>query len=215
MYLKAIVFDLDGTIADTIPLTVRSLHQVILRYSGKDLSDEEIIKEFGPIDTQIARKFIEDGNGEEAEEEYIRLYSELFDHYVKPIAGMQELLQAIKAKGIQVGLFTGRSLRSTEITLEKLSIRHCFDVIIPGDDTKKPKPDPEGILLALDKLGVKTCEAAYVGDFAADILASKAAGTVSVLALWSSTGNKELLELNPDQYFTATSAFWDWLIKEK
>ena len=211
MNLKAIVFDLDGTIADTIPLTVHALRKVILQYTGKDRSDTEIIEEFGPIDTQIARKLAGDAQGEEAEEEYIRHFGELFDSYVTPIEGMQELLHTLRGKGIKAGLFTGRSLRATEIVLDKLFLRHCFDVIIPGDATAKPKPDPEGILLALDKLGVEPCDAAYVGDFAADILASRAAGTVSILALWSSTANRELLDLHPDYSFAAPREFVAWL----
>lgn len=211
MLLHAIVFDLDGTIADTIPLTVLSLRKVILKFTGNDRSDEEIIGEFGPIDTRIARKLAGDGNGEEAEEDYIRHFTEQFDSYVTPIEGMQELLQSIKEKGIKIGLFTGRSLRATEIVLDKLSIRDYFDVIIPGDDTEKAKPDPEGILLALGKLHVKPSAAAYVGDFAVDILASKAAGTVSVLALWSSTGNSKLVDLHPDEHFATTREFIKWL----
>lgn len=211
MNLKALIFDLDGTIADTIPLTVHSLRQAILKYTGKNLSDIDILKEFGPIDTEIARKLAGEENGEDAIEEYINHFSENFDSYVAPIEGMEDLLQYIKSRDIKVGLFTGRSQRATEVVLDKLKLRNYFDEIVAGDFTVNPKPSPEGIYIALGKLGVEACEAAYIGDYDVDVMASKSAGTVSVLAAWSSTGSKELESILPDKIFTNTKDFKNWL----
>lgn len=211
MFLKAVVFDLDGTIADTIPLTVYSLKEVTRELTNKELSDEEILAEFGPIDTEIIKKLVDNHLSESSVEMYINHFRDNFDKFVKPIEGIKELLSILKEKGVRIGLFTGRSLRGTHVVLEKLGVKQYFDEILAGDDTQNPKPDPEGIIKVLQKLDASCRESAYVGDFDVDIQASKAAGTFSILALWSSTGNKENIKLNPDKYFNSPYEFATWL----
>ncbi|MCX7709663.1 MAG: HAD family hydrolase [Clostridia bacterium] len=211
MNLKAVIFDLDGTIADTIPLTVFSLKEVTKELTNAELSDEEILAKFGPIDTEIIRTLVDNDNKEIAAEKYVQHFSTHFESFVKPMDGIKELLKYLKSKNIKVGLFTGRSQRVTHIILEKLDVKQYFDEILAGDHTKKPKPDPEGILLTLDKLKVSSNESAYVGDFDVDVLASKAAGTLLILALWSSTGNRNNIKCDPDQYFDSPYGFIHWL----
>ncbi|MCX7922895.1 MAG: HAD-IA family hydrolase [Clostridia bacterium] len=211
MSFKSIVFDLDGTIADTIPLTIYSLREVTRELTGKVLTDEDILKEFGPIDTEIIKKLVDNDKREISAEAYIDSFSKNFDGFVKPIEGIIELLQYIKSRNIKVGLFTGRSIRVARIILKNLNVYQYFDEILAGDDTTNPKPDPEGIIKTLEKLEVKSSDSIYVGDFDVDILASRAAGTTAVLALWSSTGSVELVKLNPDKYFKSPYEFIDWL----
>jgi len=211
MDIKAVIFDLDGTIADTIPLTVFSIQEVIREFSGLELSTDEVLKEFGPIDTDIVRKYVTGEKEEPGVEAYIKHFSENFCRFVNPIGGIRELLEYIKSRGIKVGLFTGRSLRVTKIVLEKLGIADFFDEIMAGDFTQNPKPDPEGILKTLKKLGVSGNKSIYVGDYEVDIRASKAAGTLSVLALWSSTGSEALIKYNPDKFFKSPYDFLNWL----
>jgi len=211
MNFKAIVFDMDGTIADTIPLTLYALKEAVRELTGKVYSDEEIRAEFGPTDTEIVRKLVDNENREASPEIYIDIFKSNFDRFIKPIEGINELLAFIKSKGIKLGLFTGRSHRLTMIILERLGMDHMFDVIVSGDFTKKPKPDPEGILKALDELNTDAGDSIYVGDFDVDIASSKAAGTKSALALWSSTGDEELIKLKPDMYFRSPYDFIDML----
>jgi len=209
--IKAVIFDLDGTIADTLPLTVYSLKEVTRKLTGKVLSNEDILREFGPIDTEIIKKLAGSENNEDCVEVYINHFKDNFDTYIKPIEGIKELLEYIKSRGIKVGLFTGRSCRVTLIILEKLGLRQFFDEILAGDFTTVPKPDPEGIIKILGKLETNSSESIYAGDFDVDIIASKAAGTLSVLALWASTGSPELIKLGPDKYFYTPDEFKKWL----
>jgi pyrophosphatase PpaX len=212
--IKAVIFDLDGTLADTIPLTVYSIKEVTKELTGKVLSDEDVLLEFGPIDTDIIKKLVDNDKREISIKAYVEHFSNNFDSFVKPIEGIIELIKFMKSKNIKIGLFTGRSLRVTQIILKKLGIEKYFDEMLAGDFTAKPKPDPEGIKCTLDKLNVKSSDAIYVGDCDVDILASKAAGTLSVLALWSSTGSTELINLNPGKYFKTPYEFIEWFKKE-
>lgn len=211
MKVDAVIFDLDGTLADTIPLTVYSLKKAVLELSEIEYSDEEILKEFGPIDTEIIKKLLHYKQDDVAPDVYIKHFERNFNDFVKPIEGIDNLLKFIRSSGIKLGLFTGRSRRAAEIIIEKLGFTGSFDVLIPGDDTKKPKPDPEGILMALDLLSAAKETSFYVGDFDVDIMASKAAGVKSVLALWSSSKDEKLRENNPDYCFTKPEEFIDIL----
>ncbi|MFZ5987882.1 MAG: HAD family hydrolase [Bacillota bacterium] len=211
MDIKAVVFDLDGTLADTVPLTIVAIKEIVRELTGKELSDDDVSREFGPVDTQIVRNLLDEQNGEKGVELYVRFFSEKFNEFVKPIDGIYELIKYLRETGIKVGLFTGRGLRVSKIILEKLNLSGFFDVVLSGDDTTKPKPDPEGILKVLEKLCVSPHESVYTGDFEVDVLASKAAGVTSVLALWSSTASEELKNLNPDKSFESPYDFIEWV----
>jgi pyrophosphatase PpaX len=211
MKYEAVVFDLDGTIADTIPLTIFALKEAVRLIEGKELMDDEVLKEFGPVDTDIVKAFVQKEKHSDAQELYVKIFQDYFNDYVKPIPGISELLEFLNFNGVKVGLFTGRGMRMTKIVIDKLGINDYFKTVVSGELTKKPKPDPEGIKIALKNLGVNSSQNIYVGDFDVDILASKAAGTLSVLALWSSTGSDKLIELKPDKFFKTPYEFIAWL----
>lgn len=198
MKFDAVIFDLDGTLADTIPLTIYALKKAVLELSGKEYGDDEILNEFGPVDTEIIKKLLDYKQDDIAPDVYIKHFEESFNDFVKPIEGIGTLLESIKSNGIKLGLFTGRSRRATEIVLKKLGFREMFDILLTGDDTTKPKPDPEGIEKALELLSADKESSLYVGDFDVDILASRAAGVKSALALWASSSDDRLNELKPD-----------------
>ncbi len=211
MKIDAIIFDLDGTLADTIPLTIYALKKAVLELSGKEYRDEEILNEFGPIDTEIVKKLLDYKHDDIAPDIYLKHFESSFNDFVKPIEGIERLLKFIASNGIKLGLFTGRSSRATEIIVEKLGFREMFNILITGDDTKNPKPDPEGIEKALDFLSADKQSSFYVGDFEVDIYASRGAGVNSVLALWASSGDERLKEHNPDYCFKNPQEFIDTL----
>lgn len=211
MKYQAVIFDLDGTLADTIPLTIYAIKEAVKNIQGRELSDREVFDAFGPVDTGMLETFVPRERVSEAVELYVKIFEEEFDAFIRPIPGIVDLLQALSEENIKIGIFTGRGLRVSEIILDKLEIRSYFQVIVSGEMTKNPKPNPEGIFLALDRLQASSKESLYVGDFGSDIKASKAAGTTSVLALWSSTAKEKFIALNPDQYFRNTHDFLDWL----
>ncbi|TYQ18328.1 UNVERIFIED_CONTAM: phosphoglycolate phosphatase/pyrophosphatase PpaX [Acetivibrio alkalicellulosi] len=213
MKLNTIIFDLDGTLADTVPLTIFSIKEVVRELAGKEMSDEDVIREFGPVDTKIVENLVDEKIKDKAVNLYIKIFSENFDKYVQPIKGITELFDVLMKNRIRIGLFTGRGLKVSNIILEKLKIKNYFDAFLTGDDTKKPKPDPEGIHMVLNRLDSKPYESAYVGDFDVDIMASKAAGVMSILALWASNASTKLLELNPDKSFKTPYEFIDWIEK--
>lgn len=209
--IKTAIFDLDGTLADTIPLTLEALRRAAYDFTGVEYSDDMLLQKFGPVDTEIIKDLVSEKDREASVELYVQYFEKLFDSYVKHFDGIIDLFEFLKDKEINVGLYTGRSMRVTKIILKSIGIEDYFNEIASGDDTKVPKPDPEGINLVLKRLGATPSESFYAGDFDVDIEASRRAGVKSILALWSSTGNEELIKLNPDAYFKSIGSFVDWL----
>ena len=98
---------------------------------------------------------------------------------------MKELFAELRAKGYKLGMVTSRLRQTTSQGLEKYEINEYFDVVVTADDTKKHKPDPEPVYIALKKLGSAPQSSIMLGDTMYDILCAKNAGVKSVLVSWS------------------------------
>lgn len=182
--MKAIVFDFDGTLANTLPICFYAFQNVFKEFDNTDLTSNEIKEMFGPSETGIIRKNLSNANKGEAIEYFYTKYSELHKSLVEVNPDILKLLKSLKEAEIKLGIFTGKAKRSLDISLKALDMEGLFDVIITGDDVIKPKPDPEGLLKALSLLEVKNSEAIYIGDSDADIVAGVQADVFTIGVQW-------------------------------
>jgi len=185
--LKAIVFDFDGTVADTLPLIFRGIQHVFHKFAKQTLTDADVVARFGPTEEGIIRAGLAEADYVQAVAEFFQIYKAEHENIVLPNPDVRALLGELKGQGYSLALFTGKGRRAADISLGKLDLAHFFDVILTGDEVHQPKPDPAGIFLALRHLGVTANEAVYVGDSASDMLAAKAAGVVGIAVAWSQT----------------------------
>ena len=191
--LKGIVFDLDGTLVDSLPVTLDGFNDAIERLGHQKLSYAEIMAYFGLGEDKIFEKLVGQKNA-------IHAYN-LFKQYTKDHLsqitlhpGVDLLLEKIQSQNIPTSIVTGRSWHTTEVILRHHGIFDHFVSIIAHDHVKKPKPSPEGIHLALEKMDLSAHEVFYVGDSAVDIQASHSAGSHSIAALWDGLAHKQSLE---------------------
>nr|WP_230199425.1 HAD hydrolase-like protein [Bacillus ndiopicus] len=152
--IKAVIFDFDGTLANTLPICFYAFQSVFKQFDNRGLSADEIVKMFGPSEIGIIQENLQNSNKNAAIEYFYEKYSESHADFVKQNTEIQELLYHLKGLGIQIGIFTGKAQRSLDISLKKLSMDGLFDVMITGDDVVEPKPAPEGLLKVLDLLEV-------------------------------------------------------------
>lgn len=182
--MKAIIFDFDGTLANTLPICFYAFQHVFKVFDNKDLTSNDIKEMFGPSETGIIRNNLSNINKEDAIEYYYEKYSEVHKSLVEINPEILELLNSIKAADIKIGIFTGKAKRSLDISLKALDMEGLFDVIITGDDVINPKPHPEGLLKALSLLEVKNSEAIYIGDSDADVVAGVKANVFTIGVQW-------------------------------
>ncbi|PIX94783.1 MAG: phosphatase [Ignavibacteria bacterium CG_4_10_14_3_um_filter_37_18] len=207
-----IIFDIDGTLTSTNELIFASFNHITKKYLDKSLTNEEVVSLFGPTEDKI----IEDWFGENAEKVKRDYYSFYNDNHAMAnlYPGVKELLQFLKEKNILLSIYTGKGREASLLTLKKLEIYDCFDLIISGSDVKDHKPSPEGIEIFLDKYSLDKERVLMVGDAPADIKAARAAGVQVASAVWDSYAREEVLEMESNFVFHTVEEMKTFFEKE-
>ncbi len=211
--LKAIVFDFDGTIANTLPICFYAFRQVVEPITEERLTDEEIrAKYFGPTEEGIFQKHFPE-RAEELSQEYYRFYEEMQKRTFGMPEGLMELIRALSRKGVHVALVTAKGPVSCKISLDHYGITDAFETIEVGSPQGRAKD--QGILKALETMGVSPEETAYVGDSYKDVISSRKAKVASWGAAWMETASPEkILAEKPDEIFYTVEEFKARLEKE-
>jgi phosphoglycolate phosphatase/pyrophosphatase PpaX len=208
--IKAVIFDLDGTIANTIPLCIQAFRQSVEPLINRPVSDEEIIATFGPSEEGTIMLLAPD-HYDKGVADYLHFYESLHHLCPDPFDGITELLNTLQDKQVQIAMVTGKGKYSTAISLKQFKLSHFFENIetgVPGGPRKAA-----GIRSILDLLpAIEKDEIIYVGDALSDILASREAGISIVAAAWASTAEPDKLKaLNPTELFYSITDFTNWL----
>ncbi|HJU72480.1 MAG TPA: HAD-IA family hydrolase [Gemmatimonadaceae bacterium] len=189
----AVLFDLDGTLIDTVELIVSSARYAFSDRDGPRPTDAQWITGLG---TPLITQFREWARDEEEVTRLVARYREFqmahHDSLTREYAGVREALDALRARGYRTGIVTSKLNALARRGLTCVAIDDCFECIVGCDDTTRHKPDPEPVLHALDRLGIQPARAAFVGDSPFDIAAGNAAGVYSVGALWGPFTRSEL-----------------------
>lgn len=190
-----VIFDLDGTIVDTMPATFRCFEEALTAGLGRTPSREEIHRRMGPADQHIIADWVGPERADEAVQILYRCYAREFAA-AGPFPGMVELIRKLRDSGRAVALFTGRGRPSTDLILRSMGLVDLFQVTVCGEEVPRSKPAPDGINRILEHLGRGPDEAVYVGDAVMDVTAARAAGAVSVAVTWGSPEPDRLRELD-------------------
>ncbi|MBE0317793.1 pyrophosphatase PpaX [Xanthomonas citri pv. punicae] len=195
--INTLLFDLDGTLIDTNELIISSfLHTLDFYYPGKYIREDVIpfmgptlMETFGSIDAQRA---------EEMAAKYRAYNLENHDRIVTIFEGVYDTIKILKENGYKIAIVTTKLSDVVDMGLKLTKLDEFFDVIVALDHVTKAKPDPEPVLMALEKLGSSPEEAIMVGDNSHDILAGKNAGTKTAGVAWTLKGREFLASLEPD-----------------
>ncbi|MBJ6361091.1 HAD family hydrolase [Paenibacillus sp. GCM10012307] len=202
------LFDFDGTLVDSLLLVYCSFQEVFKHFDKVDKTNEEIIALFGPSESEIIKQHLSSRQDVGAAvEHYYKVYTERHMEYISINPEILDLIHQLKEEGKKIGIITGKGRRSLNISLELLQLEDMFDITISSDDVINPKPDPEGIIKALDTLGYGPQDAYFVGDSEADIIAGKSAQVTTVGVHWLENFQTSAFHLQPDHYFTKISDF--------
>lgn len=185
--IKAVIFDVDGVLIDNTKVYIKAYKETGKRLGLKIPPDEEIEKCFGLIWEDILIRLY--GPDENIKKTYLGFCKKL-EHEIKIMDDAEYVLKRIK---LRKAIAASKSVSTLEKKLGNLT--RFFEVIVARDDTEKHKPDPEPILLACKKLGIKPEEAVYVGDAMFDFQAAKSAGTGFIGFISGSASEKDFKAL--------------------
>ena len=196
---KAVLFDLDGTLLDTLPGLAASVNAVLRAHGEPERSLEEVRAFVGNgVRKLVARA----AKGGEDRPDYTELLAEYRAHYLAhasegsaPYPGIPELLAALRARGVKLGVVTNKDEDAARALMERF-FPGAFDVVLGGNAGRAPKPDPATPRAALEALGVSPAEALYVGDTDVDAATARGAGMDLRLCSWGFRARGDLEKLD-------------------
>lgn len=196
--LKAILFDLDGTLIDTYQTILQSMQYAIQSVLQSEIPPEVLMKKVGqPLLVQVA-DFSEDVH---QREEIMRAYREhnakIHDQTTKSFPGCTEALDRLLEAGLVLGVVTSKMHKPACEGLALFGLEKKMSCVIGADDCDKHKPDPEPVIKAMQLLGLSKDECVYVGDSPFDIASGNSAGLTTIAALWGMFSPEILKAQNP------------------
>src|SRR5271157_5994452 len=210
MPLQGILFDLDGTLANTLPFCIQAYQLTAQHFTGKFLTENEVTSLFGPSDEGVLEQMVP-GRLAETLPYFLDLYQQLHLLECKtPFPGVMKALALLRVKGIYTAIVTGKGYYSAVISLRILGLSDWIDIMETGFPDRADKP--RCFRKVLERWGMRPDQAAYVGDTPYDIQASLESGLLPIGAAWaqSSTLLKET-HFQAYKIFTEIDSFIHWI----
>lgn len=199
--LTTFLFDLDGTLLDSVDLILRSYKYMLKQYRGFEGTDEMWLRGLGtPLKSQL-KQFTQDPEEAAAMIATYREYN--FAHHdrlARPYEGVVEEVRYLHGLGKTLGIVTSKYREGTMKGLRLLGLEDCFDFIVPADEVTNPKPHPEPVTRALAICGATREEAVFIGDSRHDMECGRAAGVKIAAVLWGPFDRNHLQDLEPDYW---------------
>ena len=200
MYIKTIIFDLDGTLVDSNEAHAISWVQAYKLVGYGDISIETVLKYIGIRGDLITEKVL----GREALKDYkrIRFYKDkvflklLREGYITLFPEVYDVLKVLRSYGVKLCIATSTSIPLLITMLEYFNIMNYFDVLVAGEEVRRSKPEPDLYLEALKRAKTDGKDALIVGDSEYDVIPAKAVGATTVLVMRDNS--KKELSVNPD-----------------
>ncbi|MCL2530028.1 MAG: HAD-IA family hydrolase [Coriobacteriia bacterium] len=204
--MKAILFDLDGTILDTRDLILHSMKHAYVAVLGADalISDDELLSMVG-IPLQDQMEHFSPEKSEELLEAYREENLKVQDAMLKGFSGMAAALTALKAEGYRMAVVTSKRNAPAVHGLEQMGLADFFEFVLGSDDTAEHKPNPGPLLDAAKLMGRAAEDCVYVGDSPYDMLAARSANMLAIGALWGMFSKEILLEAGAEVFISDIS----------
>jgi pyrophosphatase PpaX len=198
--LQTFLFDLDGTLIDSVRLILDSYHHTLAAHGIPPRSDEEWLRGVGtPLTAQFA-EWKDQGMLDALIATYREYNLAHHDRMVTVYAGVVAALNAVRRAGRPTGLVTSKNRTGALRGLAVAQLEPLMDVLVCADEVTNPKPHPEPVEKALSLLGAPASTAVYVGDSIHDMVAGRAAGVRTAAALWGPFGREHLEGATPDYW---------------
>ncbi|NLA71042.1 MAG: HAD-IA family hydrolase [Clostridiaceae bacterium] len=194
--VSAVMFDLDGTLFDTVPLIMASHRHTFNKILGWVPPDDELLATIGePLITTFSRY------GDQCDHlmtEYINWSVPKTPTHIALFDGVVPMLETLRERGFKIGVVTARRGEGMMVCLDSFGLTELFDVLISAKDTDRHKPDPAPLLFAMEKLGITQPERVlYVGDTILDLKCALNAGSYFAAVRWTAMDKQAIDSLGP------------------
>jgi len=198
--IKSLIFDLDGTLADTITDIRDGLNGMLTEYGFPLVTTEQTLSNINNGALELVRRSLpeqrrsDDGFVKKAKQVYEKYYSECYNCKTTEYKGCSEALNELALQGISLNVLSNKQDFFVKKIIKKLFYDVRFDFVIGQSELFPTKPDPSSTLHILSSLGVKPSEAVFVGDSNVDMITAKNASVAAVGVAWGYRSRDILLE---------------------
>jgi pyrophosphatase PpaX len=211
--LRTFLFDLDGTLIDSVRLILDSYHHTLATHGLPARSDEEWLRGVG---TPLRVQFADWSDDPERLEALIATYREYnlrnHDRMVTIYPGVLDAMRELKLRGATTGLVTSKNQQGAIRGLRLVGLHELIDVMVCADDVENPKPHPEPVERAVRLLGADPASTVYIGDSIHDMRSGRAAGVQTAAVLWGPFGREHLEHAEPDYWLQKPEEIVDLMI---
>ena len=201
MAVKGILFDFDGTLANTIDLILAAFHHTCREVLGRDLPDERIIKTFGLI---LPDAMLELSGRQELVDPMRDVYREYnnahHDSMIKVIPGALETVRELRERGVRMAVVTSKKNAMAHRGLRCCGLEDYMDAVVAYGDTVHTKPHPEPMQAACRMMGVRPEECISVGDSPFDLISGRSAGAMTAAVRYTTFSWQEMLDKGKPDY---------------
>lgn len=196
--MRACIFDLDGTLGDTLDSLVYSVDKTLKEMQLPAITEDQCRSFVGNGARYLIERALEAAGDEnhsrieEGMEVYRRVFDENCTYHLQPYEGIPELLSSLKDRGIKLAVLSNKPHRQTVKVVHAMCGDEVFDHIQGQKDEIPRKPDPAGVNYTLKQLGISKEECLYIGDSEVDIATGKNAGTKTIGVSWGFREKEEL-----------------------
>ena len=194
--VRAVLFDLDGTLIDTVELIRVSFRYATRTVLGYEIPDEVTMANVGQPLAQQFRDMAPD-HADELLEVYRTWNLAHHDELAKEYEGTAAVLEELARRGLPMGIVTSKGTAGTNRGLDLFGLRRFMQVVVTADDVPRHKPDPYPLHYAADRLQVELAYCMYVGDSPHDMTAAISGGAIAVAALWGAFEAPDVLAPGP------------------
>lgn len=209
---KAALFDLDGTLTDSMNLSAQAFIHTLRIHLGKEFTPEGIFAMFGPGEEEIFHR-LDPAQAKEMMETFLDFYQSNHQRFADIYPGVRQVLDWLKGR-IPMAVITGKGKEPALITLAQLGLSDYFDLVVTGSCVKEHKPHPEGIGQILSCFNVLPQQAFYLGDSPGDMETARRAGVAALAALWGARDPEFLIRQEHHRAFANPQEFLAWLEAE-
>ena len=215
--IKNILFDFDGTLADTVQGIVETLRESFVRLGRPVPTEEEMVATIG---RPLWKAFQTLGKMTDDEAfQAVEVYRELFMQYeipnIRMFPGVTAMLEQFAERGIRMAIVTSRDRHSLDLILQNNGIDKFFETEVTVDDHLTPKPAPDMVLALLERMNIKATETLVVGDTTFDIEMGNRAGCKTCAVTWGNHSCELLQSARPDMIIDDLDSIYHELSQQK
>ena len=217
MQYKAVLFDMDGTVLDTLGDLANAVNHVLGEFGMPPRSREEVASFLGNGAAWLLAHAVPAGTDEAKTAEILRVYQPWYDAHcailTAPYPGIVPMMEALRAAGVKQAVISNKQDSAVRLLAQE-HFPGLLEAAVGEGPTVRRKPNPDAVLAALRAMGVAREEAVYVGDTEVDLETARNAGLACAIVGWGFRTDEALLAAGAERIFHSADELRDWLLEE-